>query len=115
MDCPAEEIDAPGVKSLPLPLDVFDRPGVAGNLAVVSLHSAQFLITNDTVSLILTQWYFSAIVAVVLLMPPCWPETCTLRAISYCRCGSLTTSLSRNINRSESSSSSLPSSAGSSL
>ena len=36
----------------------------------VSLHSWQFLMTAETVSLILTQWYLSAIIAVVLLIPP---------------------------------------------
>lgn len=69
-----------------------------GNL-VDSLQSGQFLMTRLTVSLMRTQWYFSAIVAVVLLIPPCWP-LCTARAISYCRCGSATTSLSFSISRS---------------
>lgn len=53
--------------------DVWMSPNVreAGDGRMVSLQSGQFLITRLTVSLIRTQWYFSAIVAVVLLMPPC--------------------------------------------
>ena len=75
---------------LTTPLLLFSRAAerrgadaVAGLSAFVSLHSGQFRIAADTVSLIRTQWYFSAMVAVVLLMPP-WPLMCTSRAISYC-------------------------------
>ncbi len=70
-----------------------------GILAAVSLQSGQFLMTRLTVSLIRTQWNFSAMVAVVLLIPPCC-KACTFRAISYWRCGSLTTSLSFSMSRS---------------
>lgn len=66
-----------------------------------SLHSAQARITSLTVSLMRLQWYFSAMVAVVLLMPP-WCMTCTLRAISYCRAGSDMTSLSLSMSLSPS-------------
>ena len=80
-------------------------------ILVASLHSGQFLMAMLTVSLIRTQWYISAIAAVVLLIPPCC-SACLCRAISYCRCGSLTTSLSFSISRS---SPCLSSSAGISL
>ncbi len=66
-----------------------------------SLHSEQFLITSETVSLMRLQWYRSAIRAVVLLMPA-WAPLCTLRAMSYWRCGSEMTSLSLSINTSPS-------------
>lgn len=68
-----------------------------------SLHSAQARMTSLTVSLMRLQWYFSAMVAVVLLIPP-WCMTCTLRAISYCRAGSEMTSLSLSMSLSPSSS-----------
>lgn len=81
-------------------------PGATEGSLVLSLQSRQFLMTRLTVSLMRTQWYFSAIVAVVLLMPPCCC-LCTDLAISYCLCGSATTSLSFSISLST-----LPSSSG---
>ena len=59
----------------------------------VSLQSWQFFMTAETVSLILTQWYLSAIIAVVLLIPP-WFNPWIRFAISYCSWPSLITSLS---------------------
>jgi len=43
---------------------------VGGLGALVSLHSGQLRMAAETVSLMRTQWYFSAMDAVVLLMPP---------------------------------------------
>ena len=63
-------VEVEGMLLLLLSPNVFAPVPVDGTLAL-SLQSGQFLMTRLTVSLILTQWYFSAIVAVVLLIPPC--------------------------------------------
>ena len=45
----------------------FDVEVGSVGFGAVSLHSVQFLIAAETVSFIRTQWYFSAMLAVVLL------------------------------------------------
>lgn len=57
----AAEDDAPAA-------DFLVPPGLG--VLPSSLHSAQARMTSLTVSLMRLQWYFSAMVAVVLLMPP---------------------------------------------
>jgi len=64
---------------LPLPLTSSKSRGadrrelaevVGGFGALVSLHSGQLRMAAETVYLMRTQWYFSAMDAVVLFMPP---------------------------------------------